>query len=240
MLNFLMDLLVTIFYYFVWCRGRRLMRRCRSRIDRIAFLALAVEEQADRWCCEVCVALHPAFAHDQPGGGPMFEHLFVGEMVYPARHNREFSDWHSIGRQYHAPTSSCIKHRHVQLALKYTRMQQQGGADRDFCFYHRYYLRRLLNYIWREHASYIYQDLGPEGAPTDLAWQIHLPGRCAFAEDVTGATDWNTTTNGPTLHHEPGTIKELYQDADSVGGCGISFSVGAKAMAAYILISCIG
>ena len=428
MLNFLLDLLVTMFYYFVWCRGRRLMRRCRigplrprrppqppladcplfhlpgelildiadnlppgsqvflarscyrfrtllgsnsatalqdlshqPRMDRIAFLALAVQEQADRWCCEVCVALHPACAHDQPGGDDSLEHLLVGDTVYPSRHNHRFFNWWLMNRGCHAPASSRVKHRHVQLALKYTRMQQQGGADRDFCFYHRYYLRRILSpsypyvyigffkfvmsigapitvhpkivdtgadsihryryllqsvfahidttqfeedgvhthyawlcahiptsyspqtleqvfpdpnylctikcfwpyltchtektgespasieyhsschrcptdFIWRVHASYVYQDMGTEGAPTDLAWQVHLPGRCAFSEDGVGVMDWNTPTQGPTLHHEPGTVKELYEDADSVGR-GISFTVGTKAMAVYILTS---
>ncbi|KAI1115921.1 hypothetical protein F5Y14DRAFT_408621 [Nemania sp. NC0429] len=49
----------------------------------------------------------------------------------------------------------------------------------------------------------VWQDFGPEGSPLDLAWR---------SQNIRGGLDLvnNSSTTGPTLYHEPGSVHELY------------------------------
>ncbi|KAI0186401.1 hypothetical protein EV127DRAFT_395016 [Xylaria flabelliformis] len=49
---------------------------------------------------------------------------------------------------------------------------------------------------------HVWQDFGPEGSPSDLAWQTQCSRICL--------TD--VQNSGPTLYHEPGTIRKLYEE----------------------------
>ncbi|KAJ2978018.1 hypothetical protein NUW58_g7628 [Xylaria curta] len=49
----------------------------------------------------------------------------------------------------------------------------------------------------------VWQDFGPEGSPIDLAWRSQT-----FRPGLDGIE--NGPTEGPTLYHEPGSIKKLY------------------------------
>ncbi|RYP23582.1 hypothetical protein DL767_008774 [Monosporascus sp. MG133] len=50
---------------------------------------------------------------------------------------------------------------------------------------------------------YAWQDFGPEGSPVDLAWKSQSAGH-----GLDGVWNWRFT--GPTLYHEPGSIRKLY------------------------------
>ncbi|RYP66803.1 hypothetical protein DL771_007601 [Monosporascus sp. 5C6A] len=50
---------------------------------------------------------------------------------------------------------------------------------------------------------HVWQDFGPEGSPIDIAWKSQSAGR-----GLDGVENWRST--GPTLYHEPGSIRKLY------------------------------
>ncbi|RYO98547.1 hypothetical protein DL764_007054 [Monosporascus ibericus] len=50
---------------------------------------------------------------------------------------------------------------------------------------------------------HVWQDFGPEGSPVDLAWKSQ-----SSAHGLDGVPNWRFA--GPTLYHEPGTIRKLY------------------------------
>ncbi|KAI1742718.1 hypothetical protein F4680DRAFT_445755 [Xylaria scruposa] len=52
---------------------------------------------------------------------------------------------------------------------------------------------------------YVWQDFGPEGSPVDLAWETQ---RCGLGFDGVP----NLWSQGPALHHEPGSIRKLYEE----------------------------
>ncbi|KAI3330155.1 hypothetical protein F4824DRAFT_515854 [Ustulina deusta] len=53
---------------------------------------------------------------------------------------------------------------------------------------------------------HVWQDFGPEGSPVDLAWKTQCED--VGLDGVTNCWHW-----GPTLYHEPGTIRKLYGES---------------------------
>ncbi|OAA57625.1 NAD(P)-binding domain protein [Niveomyces insectorum RCEF 264] len=238
----------------------------QPRVQRIAFLLLAARDDVDRWCCEVCAALHPAVAHDQRCSWvDGLEDMTVAPVYCWSGHNTRCHDWYCSGYRI-ATRLSAVKHRHVQLALKYDRKQRQernkndrqgGPVDaphqklsvcphigidydperkwrpdpqfrRKAGYFWPYYDRRVEqretqdgNIIMEDtyltscahcptdlarhgDAWYVYRDFGPEGSPTDLAWQIHIPCKRAYSSTIP-----NSRSQEPTVHHEAGSVWAL-------------------------------
>ncbi|KAI1126098.1 hypothetical protein F5Y10DRAFT_294035 [Nemania abortiva] len=263
-----------------------------SCADQFAYLAGIARDLPEKWVCDYCLALHPINKRDKPTAErrpcscPLYS--FQKSWLRTRLHNH-----------YHI----AIEHHHVQLALKYTRLQQRKydsylqdllkpyqerpfstmsytsithqarysayprivtGSDgnpkfllfsvwkylaggRDIMF-HRLGCQRICPHLkfldydydkynnsllhtvrWALHKSgmewrnscarcatdfsamlcgrnlylQVWQDLGPEGSPLDLAWRSQniYPG-------VDGVT--NSAEAGPSLHHKAGSIQKLY------------------------------
>lgn len=62
---------------------------------------------------------------------------------------------------------------------------------------------------------YAWRDLGPEGSPTSLAWRIQV------CNNSPGS--FNCTNFGPTVYHEPGSVRALYNGAsEDLGSPGVT------------------
>ncbi|KAI0542079.1 hypothetical protein GGR58DRAFT_497432 [Xylaria digitata] len=111
----------------------RSMRTCLSKqsnathlscADYFAYLAGIARELTDQWVCDYCMALHPINKRDKPTTKRRPCSCPVHVIRASWRRNR-LQNPHHIG----------IEHHHVQLALKYTRLQQRKYDS---------YLRALL------------------------------------------------------------------------------------------------
>ncbi|KAI0104656.1 hypothetical protein GGR51DRAFT_560918 [Nemania sp. FL0031] len=166
-----------------------------SRADYFAYLAGIARGLPEKWVCDCCMALHTIDKYDKPTAKWRSSRCPVYSTRPLWRHSR-LHDTHHIR----------IQHHHVQLALKYTRLQQRKYDS---------YLRDLLAPYQRipfdtSSRRYItHRDFGSEGSPLDLAWRSQniYPG-------VDGIE--NTATAGPTLHHKAGSIKDLYGPAPEI------------------------
>lgn len=56
----------------------------------------------------------------------------------------------------------------------------------------------------------VWQDLGPESSPRDLAWRVQVSG----TYDDSQSSDHNNPSLGPSVPHEPGSIRRLYSGDD--------------------------
>ncbi|KPM35920.1 hypothetical protein AK830_g10646 [Neonectria ditissima] len=85
-----------------------------SRREFLKYLAILARDMPDQWVCEVCNALHPVITSDAPR--------------LPERSSCHME---SIHVDYNLALFN-LKHRHVQLTLKYTRMAQLQRRYRDY------------------------------------------------------------------------------------------------------------
>ncbi|KAI4864314.1 hypothetical protein F4820DRAFT_470651 [Hypoxylon rubiginosum] len=94
-----------------------------SRIDYFAYLAGHARGLPDQWVCEDCMALHPMTELDTPAAeyfssscplGPLGKSLGGHPCLFKVKRMDTRLYYHQIR----------IEHQHIQLALKYTRLQQ--------------------------------------------------------------------------------------------------------------------
>ncbi|KAI2463043.1 hypothetical protein F4781DRAFT_417900 [Annulohypoxylon bovei var. microspora] len=106
--------------------GKNALAARFSRDDCCEYLAAIARQRPDYWVCEVCIALHGAVTIDTP------ERPCV--LICPEGPQR----WRKAGYgQRHRLDGRLLQldHRHIQLALKYTRLRHRG---------YREYLKNLL------------------------------------------------------------------------------------------------
>ncbi|KAI0103199.1 hypothetical protein GGR51DRAFT_561883 [Nemania sp. FL0031] len=90
-----------------------------SRIDYTSYLAIRARGIPDQWACEICNKLHPVCRRDTPtsllhrSSCPRRKSM---DTFYP---QRNFYLW----RNHHSRKFQ-LQHHHVQLALKYSRLQE--------------------------------------------------------------------------------------------------------------------
>ncbi|KAI1164059.1 hypothetical protein F5B18DRAFT_616734 [Nemania serpens] len=106
------------------CLGKHSNPAHLSRADYFAYLAGIAREQPKQWVCDFCMALHPIDKYDRP----TTEYRPCSCPV-----DDRWASWHRNRLQEHRDIE--IQHHHVQLALKYTRLQQRKYDS---------YLRALL------------------------------------------------------------------------------------------------
>ncbi|KAI0532244.1 hypothetical protein GGR58DRAFT_523397 [Xylaria digitata] len=75
---------------------------------------------------------------------------------------------------------------------------------------------------------HVWQDFGPEGSPGDLAWEIHHTGTT-----IDGVPNGWGRGRGPTLYHEPGTIRKLYGKCENVKIRATRASLANKAVGIF-------
>ncbi|KAI1820683.1 hypothetical protein F4861DRAFT_49086 [Xylaria intraflava] len=85
-----------------------------SRDDYLAYLVGLARDLPKQWVCGVCTALHPTLKFDTPSA---FNLRRASCPKHHAGYNRPNM---CLGR-----FQICLEHHHVQLALKYTRLQQR-------------------------------------------------------------------------------------------------------------------
>ena len=87
-----------------------------SYAQYLEYLTGLAHDRCDQWVCEVCPALHRTYANDTP-----FDHSLSCPHGWLQWHNRAYGSMHRIDIY-----QLNIDHRHVQLALKCTRMRHQS------------------------------------------------------------------------------------------------------------------
>ena len=89
-----------------------------SKAERFLYLTHCSRENPEKWVCGTCIAYHPVFMADiakSPQG-------LQSSCPYAQRRSRR------IARTFHVQIG--IEHRHVQLALKYTRLHERKYNSR--------------------------------------------------------------------------------------------------------------
>ncbi|KAI0117839.1 hypothetical protein GGR51DRAFT_555123 [Nemania sp. FL0031] len=84
-----------------------------SRTEQLRCLAALAKQKPQKWVCEDCTALHPMVESDTPAS-------IFNESSCPRRSHRGWTDARLQFDQIK------LEHRHIQLALKYTRLQKKG------------------------------------------------------------------------------------------------------------------
>ncbi|KIH89874.1 hypothetical protein SPBR_01075 [Sporothrix brasiliensis 5110] len=67
----------------------------------------------------------------------------------------------------------------------------------------------------------VWQDFGPEAPVTDMWWQSHIPGPVLQSEAARGEAQPvapNTWQSGPTIEHDPGSVRVMFETGDAVDG----------------------
>lgn len=90
-----------------------------SQSERLHYLTALGSNRAKKWVCEQCTTLHHADRHDCPS----------------TPRNRSCQRPFDLSRRYYWHSSYSVYHRHVQLALKYSRLGQPKNQK---------HLKRLL------------------------------------------------------------------------------------------------
>ncbi|KND90959.1 hypothetical protein TOPH_04341 [Tolypocladium ophioglossoides CBS 100239] len=140
-LNLPVDLILPIAEYLPLCSQVFLSETCRSMQsifvhfralihisdeERLEFLVDRVRNLPSRWLCEVCLKLHQVHLQDTP------------------KHTRTMTcplGWQQLRERGYSLMSFQIDHRHVQLALKYTRMKDVNNVYQE-------YLKALLKPVY--------------------------------------------------------------------------------------------
>ncbi|EFX03938.1 hypothetical protein CMQ_866 [Grosmannia clavigera kw1407] len=154
---------------------------CSSRAERAEFLYLVARDIPDRWLCDACMALHEVTVSDTPP-------------CKNTRHCKLYKDSYDYARK---PALAPVNYRHVQLALKYSRMKD--GISR----YHRHHLAKLLepfsytktvclraysSIFWARCESYPKVAMAPDGGQHYLLLTIVSLRRPRNLEDALGRT----------------------------------------------------
>ncbi len=132
-----------------------------SREQQLEFLACLVRSDPENWVCEACVELHAVVELDTP--------TRPWHMSCP----RGWASWCRTvyGSQHARLNGRLIDHRHVQLALKYSRMERHSG---------RRYLQELLAPQHNPNfAAHVYSD----GRPHALAIKYSAYPKVAMGAD---------------------------------------------------------
>ncbi|RYP19051.1 hypothetical protein DL765_003547 [Monosporascus sp. GIB2] len=93
-----------------------------SRTEYFAYLAGRARELPEQWVCEGCVALHPIVKRDTPASIYHVSSCPLG-WVTSSLTGCRYGEIRIDSRLFYGQLR--IEHRHVQLALKYTRLQRR-------------------------------------------------------------------------------------------------------------------
>ncbi|XXH03648.1 hypothetical protein Hte_010053 [Hypoxylon texense] len=138
LLNLPLEVLYTIGDYLTPAQRALFSQTCRSlfiglerhsnashlpRVDYLEYLAGRARDLPEQWVCEECMALHPTVEADTPAAKDFTSSCPVKPAAYqrclpvldPTRRIDTRLMWDQIR----------IEHHHIQLALKYTRLEQQ-------------------------------------------------------------------------------------------------------------------
>ncbi|KAI6092330.1 hypothetical protein F4821DRAFT_279598 [Hypoxylon rubiginosum] len=150
---------------------------CRlSRNEYITYLTAQARALPDKWACEKCMVLHPVVDTDTPTS--------ISKSSCPLSHHNPTRIGNLSWKQIP------IKHHHIQLALKYTRLQHHG---------YDYYLKALLKPYY----------LKGTGMGTDVPLEIRYSAYPKIIKDDNGnlkfllASNWRYSKDHKRilLHH---------------------------------------